>query len=466
MEYEIFLIRRKNEVMKRLLTLLFLAFAFVGRSQTVLRFEALDQTTKDPISRLMIVPIVNGKYAEEFYTDLDGEAYLTVNNTDTVRFHFEHVAYEVKNAPETKVYDYKDTITIKLKLIWTRTRDLREVEIRAPGVPDTVYQSERLSVCDFEFLPNGKMLLLTYPKNYKRGTELLYYDPYTGPFEIPTKEKPLELVRDFRGNPHVVSEKDVMGITNYNEKIQLSHIDKAYYMSYIAPIVDSNTSRYFFSNYNSLYPAFDYFTYSFVDSSYRKIAQIEDEFMMELYRSEYKWVDIRTKIWAKEKEFETGIDAEVWVGATYFTQSIYYKEVYAPMFSRNDTVFVFDHYKNLMFRYDAKGDLMDSVSIYYHLRPKESGWKKLLLQDQVTGQIYIVYENAGKTTLQHFDSATGKLGEIIPLYFRYADNIIIRDNYIYYVYRPFESLQKKYLYKEKMAINYPEAITFRNQKPY
>jgi hypothetical protein len=188
--------------------------------------------------------------------------------------------------------------------------------------------------------------------------------------------------------------------------------------------------------------------------------------MMELYRSEYKWVDIRTKIWAKEKEFETGIDAEVWVGATYFTQSIYYKEVYAPMFSRNDTVFVFDHYKNLMFRYDAKGELMDSIAIYYHLRPKESGWKKLLLQDQVTGQIYIVYENAGKTTLQRFDSATGTLGEIILLYFRYADNIIIRDNYIYYVYRPFESLQKKYLYKEKMAVNYPEAITFRNQKPY
>jgi hypothetical protein len=39
MEYKIFLIRRKNEVMKRLLTLLFLAFTFAGHSQTVLKFE-------------------------------------------------------------------------------------------------------------------------------------------------------------------------------------------------------------------------------------------------------------------------------------------------------------------------------------------------------------------------------------------------------------------------------------------
>ena len=424
----------------------------------------MDQTTKDPVSRLMIVPIVNGKYTEESYTNLSGIAHITVGSADTVKFHFDHAAYEVRNAPDARVYKNADTITIKLKLAWARV--LREVEILAPGVPDTVYHSERLSVYDFDFLPDGKMLLLTYPKNYKKGTELLYFEEYNSSFEIPTKEKPLEIIRDFRGNPHVVSENNVMGISNYGGKVQLSNIDKAYYMSYIAPIVDSNTSRFFFSNYNELYPAFDYFTYNFVDSSYKKIAQIEDEFMMELYRSEYKWVDIRTKIWAKEKEFETGIDAEVWVGATYFTQSLYYKEVYAPMFSRNDTVFVFDHYKNLMFRYDNKGDLMDSLPIYYHLRPKESGWKKLLLQDQVTGQVYVVYENAGKTTLQHFDCVTGELGEIIPLSFRYADNIVLRDNFIYYIYRPFESLQKKFLYKEKMAITYPESTTFKNQKPY
>src|SRR6218665_646127 len=353
--------------MKALIVFFFILLSPVLNAQTVLKFEAFDQTTKDPVSRLMIVPIVNGKYTDDFYTNLAGVAHITVSNQDTVKFHFDHAAYEVKNAPEPRVYKNNDTITIKLKLAWTRS--LNEVEIRAPGIPDTVYQSERLSVCDFNFLPDGKMLLLTYPKNYKKGTELIYFEEFNNSFEIPTKEKPLEIVRDFRGNPHVISEKNVMGITNYNNKVQLSNIDKAYYMSYIAPIVDSNTSRFFFSNYNSLYPAFDYFTYNFVDSSYKKIAQIEDEFMMELYRSEYKWVDVRTKIWAKEKEFETGIDAEVWVGATYFTQSIYYKEVYAPMFSRNDTIFVFDHYKNLMFRYDNTGELMDSLPIYYHLRP-------------------------------------------------------------------------------------------------
>ena len=176
-------------------------------------------------------------------------------------------------------------------------------------------------------------------------------------------------------------------------------------MNYIAPIVDTSVSKYYFSNYNPDFPAFDYFTYDLDDSSYRKIAQVEDELMMELYRSEYKWVDVRTKLWAKDMENETGIDAEIWVGASYFTQSIYYKELYAPLFKRNDTLFLFDHYKNLLFRFNEMGDVMDSIPIFYHLQPKQTGWKKLLLQDQTTGQVYVVYEKVGQYYLQRLDLA-------------------------------------------------------------
>jgi hypothetical protein len=173
---------------------------------------------------------------------------------------------------------------------------------------------------------------------------------------------------------------------------------------------------------------------------------------MELYRSEYKWADIRTKLWAKEKENETGIDAEIWVGANYFTQSIYYKQLYAPLFVINDTVLVFDHYKNWMYRFSRVGNMIDSLPIYYHLQPKQTGWKKQLIQDQITGQIYLLFDKAGWMSLKRFDVKTGKLAETIPLSFRYADKILIRNNCVYYTYRPFETAQKKFLYKERFRI--------------
>ena len=54
---------------------------------------------------------------------------------------------------------------------------------------------------------------------------------------------------------------------------------------------------------------FEYFTFDQLDSSYKKIMHIEDDLMMELYSAEYKWADVRTKLWAKNKEisFLTGL---------------------------------------------------------------------------------------------------------------------------------------------------------------
>jgi hypothetical protein len=119
-------------------------------------------------------------------------------------------------------------------------------------------------------------------------------------------------------------------------------------MKYIFPVVDTVQSKLFFSNFNPNYPAFDYLAFDQLDSTYSKIMEIKDDLMMELYRAEYKWVDVRTKLWAANKEIETGIDKEIWVGANYFTNTVYYKELYAPMFRRNDSIYVFDYYKDLL----------------------------------------------------------------------------------------------------------------------
>ena len=66
---------------------------------------------------------------------------------------------------------------------------------------------------------------------------------------------------------------------------------------------------------------------------------------------------MRTKFWAHDKQLETGIDKEIWVGATVFTNSVYYEPLYAPLFKvGEDSIFVFDHYKNLLFKYTPVGN--------------------------------------------------------------------------------------------------------------
>ena len=319
----------------------------------------------------------------------------------------------------------KDTINYVFKMKTIKTQQLNDIVIPAPGIPMVVYQSPRLHVQDFEIQNNGDILLLAYPRQLKKGSELLLYDglKVRSKFQVPGLAE--EIIRDYRGNPHVVCKDAIYGIHATDEKIEISTVDKQYYLTYLAPIVDTNKTRMYFSNFNPDYPAFEYFAFDQRDSAYKKIMEIEDALMMELYRSEYKWVDVRTKLWAKNKELATGIDAEIWVGANYFTQSLYYKELYAPMFHRNDSLFVFDYYKDKLYTFDERGDALDSVGIYHHYNPKSIGWKKNLMQDRVTGEVYALFDRAGYSYLGWVDTKTGEIKEQVKLAHRYVEKIII-----------------------------------------
>jgi hypothetical protein len=349
-----------------------------------------------------------------------------------------------------KTKSLTDTLKVSLYLQATKSLQLKEVVVKAPGIPDTVFRSERLSVADFEVQNNGDIILLTYPKQLSKGSELVLYDGQQIITSFQVNDQAQALTRDYRGNTHIICKDNVFGVFIKEDEIQLGMLPKPYFMQYVAPIIDTIQTKLFLSNFNKDYPAFEYYTFDQMDSTYRVILKIEDELMMEMYRAEYKWMDIRTKLWAKNKELESGIDAEIWVGANFFTQSIYYKEVYAPMFQRNDSVFVFNYPKDRLEIYNKVGECLDSIPIYHHYNAKQTGWQSHLIQDKITGAVYAIYEKTGSTYLGLFDLKTGSIIEKVKLGFRYVDKIRVHNNTVYYVYRPFESPQKKFLYKERL----------------
>jgi hypothetical protein len=420
-------------------------------------FEISDKTFKEGIQNVSATMSCSGKTIIR-KSGAKGKIQQFVLNNSTLNYTLSHVLYDSYSGSKKIVLrDPSDTLFINVEMTALKSYVLNTIDIKAPGVPDTVFESKRLSVADFEIQEDGKLVLLTYPKQLKKGSELLLYDgiDVINSFSVPGIAE--ELVRDYRGNAHVICKDNVYGIHVSNIDIGISNLDKEYYMNYLAPIVDTSKARLFLTKFNKDYRAFNYFAFDQWDSTYSKIIHIEDELMMELYRSEYKWVDVRTKLWAKAKENETGIDAEIWVGANVFTQSLYYKELYAPLFTKDDTVYVFDYYKDKLYSFDQYGNPFDSVSIYHHYQPKYTGWQKELVQDRGTGQVYAVFEKAGFTYLGLIDLKTGVITEKVKLEFRYIDKIAIHNNFVYYVYRPFESTQKKFLYKERLPYEFGQA---------
>lgn len=438
---------------KILLFLTGLFWAGIANAQDIFIFELVckDKATQESVQNAEVF-LQQGDSTWKSQTDRNGKAWFAVPARKDVNLKVNHGYYN----PETASYVLPrsartgDTIRKTVEMSRAKVKTLGEYTVLAPGAVEVVFQSERLSVSDFELLPNGELLLLAYPKRLDKGSELLVYDGKRVLNSFKLQENPIELIHDFRGNPHVVCEKGVYGIHRDRETIGISNLDKSYYMRYVFPIVDTIQTKLFFSNFNPNYPAFDYMAFDQLDSSYQKIMEIKDELMMELYRAEYKWVDVRTKLWAFNKELETGIDKEIWVGASYFTSSIYYKELYAPMFRKKDSIYVFDYYKDKLFTFDAHGNKLDSIPIFHHYQPKQTGWKRTLLQDGVTGDVYAFFEKAGICSVQKINLKSGELGPKIQFSHKYVDKLAISGNRAYYIYRPYESAQKKYLYMTQL----------------
>lgn len=426
-----------------------------AQDSVVVRIFTLDKTTQEEAPNVKMVVLYDKVEALRCSSGPKGEVSIQMPIGVNAEIRMSHPRFQ----DQTRKFKVKgeDTVDVKYSLIPIAVKEEKETVVYAPGHPEEVFGSPDFHIEDFELMQNGELLFLTYEKNMNRGSELKLYNGQivTSTFDVPGEAS--ELIHDFRGNPHVVCRDNVFGIHKSDGQVGISTIEKEYYMTYVAPIVDTNSTKMYFSNFTDIYPAFEYFAFDQWDSTYRQIVGIEDELMMELYLSEYKWVDIRTKLWAKNKEIQTGIQAEVWVGANYFTQSIYYKEAYSPMFHRNDTLFVLDYYKDLLFSFDRSGNKLDSVAIYHHYNPKKNGWKRNVIQDRVTGQIFAVFEKGGYSYVGLIDTEDGEIHQKVRLEHRYIEKIQIQGNKVYYIYRPFESLQKKYLYREGLPYEFKGA---------
>lgn len=215
-------------------------------------------------------------------------------------------------------------------------------------------------------------------------------------------------------------------------------------------MIDTIEDNYYYSTFNELYPAVSFIVTNKNDSSHHELIEIEDDFMMELYRAQFKYVSGRDKLWAYRKEIETGIDKEVWIGATSFTQDILYKPVYAPLFIMRDTVHVFDQYKKKLFKFDRYHNKVDSLDLDFVQESNKEKWEQPLIHDQEQDKVYGLYNKGGYYYIKSINCQDGKVLKELKLANRFVERIKIFNGKVYYIYRPYESLQKKFIYSEEL----------------
>ena len=317
---------------------------------------------------------------------------------------------------------------------------LKPFEVVASMRPDTVISSEHWMIRDFEF-QGENILVLTWNKNPNKCVLRKINTEHREIDSLPLTEIPYAFFRDVFDQVYLITQKHVYFIEN--NSLTLYKIKEDFFFGRIYPIAERVDSSLFFSTYNRKKPDFIY-----LNSKSDTLHEIRNKHLYDLYYSEYTFLPFHMKTEIKRRCSRSGESKyDVAAELTGFTNSLWWEDLYSPMFASSDTVFIADHYRDSLFLYDKSGKFLLAYPMNFH---KEKGYEKEILRDYTSGEWFARYSINGRTHLKPVGRQAEITGESIKLHYRYIDKVKVHNGKAWYLYRPFESRQNSFLYAESI----------------
>jgi len=429
-----------------------LSFISVFKAQQTITIlgNVKDGNTNKPLP-YVAVQVQNSNYGTN--TSKDGVFHFSIPAKKHISILFKLMGYNSR-VKEYDLNEGQDTLLISINLSQSYS-SLDTFTVYAKLKPDTLVGSPKYSIYDFDFYED-KFILLTAEKTLEKA-ELKLADvngkiitSYTVPKEGGEAK---EFYHDYMGYTNLVCKNYIYRINMYHDRFVLIPLAIEDVNEFIKPIIDTINGKIIFSDYWKDYPMFNYFSFNEADSIKAQLHTVEDKEMMHAYNFEYYSLIPKEKLAARRLAMEYKTDKHIVASLmSGFTKSMFYEPLYAPLYIIKDTISVFDHYKNHLFHLDKNGHKIDSIPINYNHPKNWKEWKNKMLKDDINNLVYAVYDKNGHKYIKQISTQTGKdLGKY-NLQFHSADKLKIHDGYAYYIYRPYESTQEKFFYRELIKL--------------
>ena len=398
------------------------------------------------------VQIQNSNYGAN--TNKNGSFSISVPTKKHLSVLFKLLGY-TSRVKEIDIEEGQDSILINLSLSQSYL-SLDTFTVYGKVKPDTLVGAPDYSIFDFDFYED-KYILLTAEKTLEKAQLKLadangkilttYFVPKEG-------GEAKEFYRDYLGYTNLVCKNYIYRINMYHDRFLLIPLKVEDVNAYIKPIIDTVNGKLIFTDYWKEYPLFNYLSYNETDSTKKQLLTIEDKELMHAYNFEYYSLKPKDKLEARRIAMDLKMDKHVVASLmSGFTRSMFYEPLFAPLYIIKDTICVFDHYKDKLYHLDKNGVKIDSISINYNHPKNWKEWKNKMLKDDIEDLIYAVYDKNGHKYIKQISTQTGKELGKYTLQFHSADKLKIHNGYVYYIYRPYESTQEKFFYRELITLD-------------
>ncbi len=394
------------------------------------------------------INISNSPYSTR--TDKNGEFSLAAPKKAVYKLVISHLAYQgIVKELKTK---RSDTLHVTVALLQKETV-LNDVAVYATHKPETLVGKTNYSIFDFDFYEDKLILLTSQNSLSKAKIQLSNYEgKIISSFDIPKQAgEAKHFFHDYEGYTDVICQDSIFRLDVLNTELIVQAIRQKDFNTYIEPIADSANSNFYFHDNWTKYPLFNYYYLKNNDSLNHLLSTITNSDLMKLYNLEYYYLPSRMQLEARRIAQHYKTDKRIIAALmSGFTQSMFYEPLYAPIFILKDTICIFNHHNDFLYHYNTQNHLIDSVPISYHHPKNWREWKKQLFVDEVANKVYAFFSKDGHHYLKQIDHQNGKEINTYKLKHHSAEKIKIKDGYVYYVYRPFDSTQERFLYREKI----------------
>lgn len=430
-----------------LLLLFTIQLLFAQEKQMTLSGKVLNIADGKPIQGAAL------KFGNAYFSassDANGFFSIQLPSKEVIHITCVHLGYEtLYREIKSKGMDSVN-ITLQMKADITI---LPEVPVSAERKPETLVGKPNYGIYDFDFYED-KLILLTSEGSLKKAQ--LRVADYNGKiystYQLPQDAGEAQnFYHDYEGYTELVCSDTVFRLEVLGTDLLLMTVRKHEFERYIKPVADTANGNLYYSTHWDKFPSFNYYYFRHNDTVNHLLNKISNDDLLKMYNMEYYFLPSRMQLEARRMADFYKTDVHI-VAALMsgFTQSMFYEPLYAPLFVLNDTICIFNHHNDYLYHYNKDNKLLDSVKINYHHPKNWREWKKKLFVDEAQNKVYAFFSKDEHHYLKQIDFRTGQAVLTYKLKNHSAEKIKIKDGYVYYVYRPFGSMQERYLYRERI----------------
>ena len=248
-------------------------------------------------------------------------------------------------------------------------------------------------------------------------------------------KRPENLFTDCMNNNHLITKSTAYQVYFDSTEIKLLYPNKLCdFENSLGNCVTELDDKLYFHQYYYKNQVLKYYYIDSKDSTSQEIRLITDVNGLAMLTHSRRFIEMGKAIEVKTNQ--------------RFEEMCFYDEIFVPLVKLNDSIIIFNYVFDNIEIYDGKAVFIKDVPIVFH---KDKNWKEEIYIDEIKGKAYTIFKTDGISYLHEINIHTGELENkaTIPD-FLFVENIKIRDNVVYFLYREKENQEYNKLYKMRI----------------